>query len=64
MKLLSKGFLTLMLLVFLMVTCIVPIYSQGAPLGEPFKVGVLGVMTGHAASWGLVCKYGAEAPTK
>jgi len=64
MKRLSKGLLTLTLLVFLMVTCIVPIYSQGAPLGEPFKVGVLGVMTGHAASWGLVCKYSAEANAK
>jgi len=64
MKYLSKGLLTLLLLVFLMVTCIVPIYSQGAPLGEPFKVGVLGVMTGHAASWGLVCKYCAEANAK
>jgi len=64
MKRLSKGLLTLTLLVFLMVTCIVPIYSQGAPLGEPLKVGVLGVMTGHAASWGLVCKYSAEANAK
>lgn len=64
MKRLSKGLLTLTLLVFLMITCIVPIYSQGAPLGEPFKVGVLGVMTGHAASWGLVCKYSAEANAK
>jgi len=64
MKRLSKGLLTLTLLAFLMVTCIVPIYSQGAPLGEPFKVGVLGVMSGHAASWGLVCKYSADANAK
>jgi len=57
MKRLSKGLLTLSLLVFFMVTCIVPIYSQGAPLGEPFKVGVLGVMSGHAAMLGMVASY-------
>jgi branched-chain amino acid transport system substrate-binding protein len=64
MKRLSKGLLTLLVLVLLMVTCLVPIYSQDAPLGEPFKVGVLGVMSGAAASWGLVCKYCAEANAK
>ncbi len=29
--------------------------------GETLKIGVLGVMSGPAASWGLVCKYCAEA---
>ncbi len=28
------------------------------------KIGVLGVMSGAAASWGLVCKYSAEAAAK
>jgi len=64
MKRLSKGLVTMLFLVILIVTCIVPIYSQDAPLGEPFKVGVLGVMSGSAASWGLVCKYSAEAYAK
>lgn len=64
MRRLSKGLLTLLFSVLLIVTCIVPIYSQSAPLGEPFKVGVLGVMSGSAASWGLVCKYSVEAYAK
>lgn len=64
MKCLSKGLITLLILVLLMVICLVPIYSQEAPLGEPFKVGVLGVMSGAAASWGLVCKYCALAQAK
>jgi len=64
MRRLSKGLLTLLFLVLLIVTCIVPTYSQSAPLGEPFKVGVLGVMSGSAASWGLVCKYSVEAYAK
>ncbi|MBD3304726.1 ABC transporter substrate-binding protein [candidate division KSB3 bacterium] len=36
-------------------------FAAGEPEGEPLKIGVLGVMSGHAASWGLVCKYCAEA---
>ena len=69
MKCLSKGLLTLVVLVLLMVICLVPIYSQdvpptGAPLGEPFKIGILGVMSGAAASWGLSMKYSAETNAK
>ncbi len=37
----------------------------GAEKGEKvLKIGVLGVMSGHAASWGLVCKYCALANAK
>ena len=32
--------------------------------GEPFKIGVLGVITGSQASWGLVCKYSTKAFVK
>jgi branched-chain amino acid transport system substrate-binding protein len=68
MKSLSKSMFILIVLVFLMIAVVVPIYSQddplGTPLGEPFKVGVLGVMSGSSASWGLVCKYCAEANAK
>ena len=32
--------------------------------GEPFKIGILGVITGSQASWGLVCKYSTEAFVK
>lgn len=39
-------------------------FAAGEPEGEPIKIGVLGVMSGHAASWGLVCKYSAEANAK
>ena len=36
-------------------------FAAGEPQGPPLKIGVLGVMSGPAASWGLVCKYCAEA---
>lgn len=39
-------------------------FAAGEPEGEPIKIGILGVMSGHAASWGLVCKYSAEANAK
>ena len=39
-------------------------FAAGEPEGEPLKIGVLGVMSGRAASWGLVCKYAAEANAK
>ena len=39
-------------------------FAEGEPEGDPIKIGVLGVMSGHAASWGLVCKYCAEANAK
>ena len=64
MKFLSKGFLTLLVLVILMVIYLNPIYSQEAPLGEPFKMGVLGTMSGEYAAWGLVNKYSVLAYAK
>lgn len=39
-------------------------FAAGEPEGEPLRIGVLGVMSGEAASWGLVNKYCAEASAK
>lgn len=64
MKFLSKHFLRMIIVCVLLVIFVLPIFAQEVPLGEPFKVGVLGVLSGHAASWGLVCKYCAEASAK
>ncbi|MDD5014017.1 MAG: ABC transporter substrate-binding protein [Atribacterota bacterium] len=46
-----------------MVTFISPIYSQdqNLPLGEPLRIGVLAVMSGAGAMWGLIIKYCAQA---
>jgi len=63
-KFLSKNFLKMIIVCVLLVIFVLPIFAQEVPLGEPFKVGVLGVLSGHAASWGLVCKYCAEASAK
>lgn len=38
-----------------------PVFAAGEAEGDPIRIGVLGVMSGAAASWGLVCKYSAEA---
>jgi branched-chain amino acid transport system substrate-binding protein len=53
------------LLVVIAICFLVPnVFAAGEPEGDPIKIGVLGVMSGHAASWGLVCKYCAEANAK
>lgn len=36
-------------------------FAAGEPQGPPLRIGVLGVMSGPAAAWGLICKYCAEA---
>lgn len=38
-----------------------PVFAADEPEGDPIKIGVLGVMSGEAASWGLVNKYCTEA---
>lgn len=54
-----------LVLLVIAVCLIVPnAFAAGEPEGDPIKIGVLGVMSGHAASWGLVCKYCAEANAK
>jgi branched-chain amino acid transport system substrate-binding protein len=53
------------LVVVIAICFLVPnVFAAGEPEGEPIKIGVLGVMSGAAASWGLVCKYCAEANAK
>lgn len=64
MKIFLKKMIRFSVFVFLVVTFIIPVYSADAPVGEPFVVGVVGVMSGTAASWGLVCKYCALANAK
>jgi branched-chain amino acid transport system substrate-binding protein len=60
-----KMFKKTLLVVVIAVCFVVPnVFAAGEPEGEPLKIGVLGVMSGHAASWGLVCKYSAEANAK
>jgi len=54
------------LVVFVIAICFMApnVFAAGEPEGDPIKIGVLGVMSGSAASWGLVCKYCAEANAK
>jgi branched-chain amino acid transport system substrate-binding protein len=68
---LGKGFLALMISSLMLFAGISGVFAAGQPEdmgpeeGEPtLTFGVLGVMTGHAAAWGLVCKYCAEANAK
>ena len=38
--------------------------AAGEPVGEPLRIGTLGVTSGSAASWGLISKYAALTSAK
>ena len=61
----KKLLLAFLLVVFLLlvISSVVNVFATEKE-GEPLKIGVLGVMSGHEASWGLVCKYSAETIAK
>jgi branched-chain amino acid transport system substrate-binding protein len=61
----KKLLIPFLLVVFLLlvISPVVNIFATEKQ-GEPLKIGVLGVMSGSQASWGLVCKYSAEAFAK